>query len=126
MTLIGQHAAVPTVPHDEKASATMSDKTLELYIKDGCPFCHKVLSFMDKNGIELPLHNISRSEEDLDRLVEVGGKRQVPCLFVDGAPMYESNDIIDYLANEFAADSAVADEMAPAGGACTIGGGCSF
>ena len=32
-----------------------------------------------------------------DELVRVGGKGQVPCLFVDGEPMYESEDIIAYL-----------------------------
>lgn len=104
----------------------MAEKTLELYIKDGCPFCHKVLSFMKKNDIELPLHNISRSEEDLNHLVEVGGERQVPCLFIDGAPLYESGDIVAYLAKEFAVGATSADEAAPAGGVCTIGGGCSF
>ena len=34
-----------------------------------------------------------------EELVRVGGKRQVPCLFVDGTPMYESGDIVAYLAS---------------------------
>lgn len=25
---------------------------------------------------------------------DMGGKRQVPCLFIDGKPLYESSDII--------------------------------
>ena len=33
----------------------------------------------------------------MQTLMEVGGKRQVPCLFIDGAPLYESSDIIDWL-----------------------------
>ena len=32
-----------------------------------------------------------------DELVRVGGKMQVPCLFIDGNPMYESLDIIQWL-----------------------------
>ena len=84
----------------------MAEKNLELYIKNGCPYCHKVLAFMDANGIELPLHNIDESDADRERLVEVGGKRQVPCLFIDGKAMYESDDIIAYMGKEFSAAAA--------------------
>ena len=31
------------------------------------------------------------------RLLEVGGKQQVPCLFIDGEPLYESADIIRWI-----------------------------
>ena len=34
-----------------------------------------------------------------DELVQLGGKSQVPCLFIDGKPLYESGDIIDWLQN---------------------------
>ena len=34
----------------------MAEKNLELYIKNGCPYCHKVLAFMDGNGIAAPQH----------------------------------------------------------------------
>lgn len=105
----------------------MAEKNLELYIKNGCPYCHKVLAFMDANDVELPLHNIDESDADRERLVEVGGKRQVPCLFIDGKAMYESDDIIAYLGKEFSATAAGEKGDAPAAGAsCTIGGGCSF
>ena len=30
-------------------------------------------------------------------LIQVGGKQQVPCLFIDGKPLYESLDIIRWL-----------------------------
>ena len=49
--------------------------------------------------------------------------------FVDGAAMYESNDIIAYLSKTFDVDhvdSSEKNDAAPAGGSCTIGGGCSF
>lgn len=76
-------------------------KDLQLYVKNGCPYCAKVEGFMEKNDIELPTHNISTSEDDLNFLVENGGKRQVPCLFVDGKAMYESDDIVFFLGKEF-------------------------
>lgn len=104
---------------------------LELYVKNGCPWCHKVLSFMAANDIELPLHNIDESEADRERLVEVGGKRQVPCLFIDGKALYESSDIISYLTEHVvegeAKEAAPATEPAPAAGAhCALDGHCSF
>ena len=30
----------------------------ELYVKTSCPYCAKVESFMESNGIELQTHNI--------------------------------------------------------------------
>lgn len=71
---------------------------LELYMFDTCPFCRRVLKYLDESGrTDVELHNIHKSEADRQRLVAVGGMEQVPCLFVDGVPMYESLDIIDWL-----------------------------
>ena len=73
----------------------------ELFYKPTCPFCVKVLTFMDEHGIKLPLRDISSEPEARKTLERVGGKVQVPCLFIDGKPMYESDDIIAYLGNAF-------------------------
>lgn len=71
---------------------------LELYMFDTCPFCRRVLKYLDESGrTDVELHNIHKNEADRQRLIEVGGVEQVPCLFVDGVPMYESLDIIDWL-----------------------------
>ena len=79
-------------------------KQLDLYYYDECPYCQKVLRAMRNLGIEnkITLKNILRSQEAANTLVRVGGKRQVPCLFIDGDPMYESDDIVAYLTREFA------------------------
>ena len=78
--------------------------TFELYYYETCPYCQKVLRAMHELGIEdaIALKNIHRDAEADATLVRVGGKRQVPCLFVDGEPMYESDDIVAYLKREFA------------------------
>lgn len=73
---------------------------LKLYYKPECPFCKKVLRFMEKNDIELELKNI-HDEENKKFLVENGGMNQVPCLFIDGKAMYESDDIIEFLKEKF-------------------------
>lgn len=71
---------------------------LELYKFETCPYCRRVLDFIEQNGwTDIELHDIHKNESDRQRLIEVGGKEQVPCLFIDGQPMYESLDIIDWL-----------------------------
>ena len=111
---------------------TTTARDLQLYVKDDCPYCHKVLDFMASVGIKLPLRNISSDPDARAYLIEHGGKRQVPCLFVDGEALYESDAIIAYLGRAFgqvasadAATSSHDEGAAPQGGACSIdGAGC--
>lgn len=56
---------------------------------------------MRQHDIELPLRDITSEPGARDELIRVGGKAQVPCLFIDGAPLYESDDIIAYLSKAF-------------------------
>lgn len=71
---------------------------LELYKKDTCPYCRRVMSYIEQSGrADVEYRDILESEESHRRLVEVGGKQQVPCLFIDGDPLYESMDIINWL-----------------------------
>lgn len=70
---------------------------LELYKRDTCPYCQRVMAVIDQLGSPVEMHDIERNPADLERLVAVGGKRQVPCLFIDGQPLYESADIIQWL-----------------------------
>ena len=67
-----------------------------LYYRPTCPYCVKVLSFMNGAGIELELRNI-QDPAIARELVAIGGKQQVPCLVIDGKALYESDDIIAYL-----------------------------
>jgi len=72
---------------------------LLLYYRPTCPFCRKVLAFLDENNISLELRDISEDEKNLQDLVKIAGKQQVPCLFIDGNPMFESDDIVGWLKN---------------------------
>ena len=70
----------------------------DLYILETCPYCKKVMSFMDENGVKYNKIDISEKSAE-DALIQTGGKRQVP-FFIDrdrSIQMYESNDIIEYL-----------------------------
>ncbi len=69
---------------------------LTLYYKKACPFCQRVLAFMDENGINLDKRDTLQPGNQND-LVRVGGKKQVPCLVINGKALYESADIIAYM-----------------------------
>ncbi|HUY05222.1 MAG TPA: glutaredoxin domain-containing protein [Candidatus Paceibacterota bacterium] len=71
---------------------------LTLYVKTGCPFCHKVLDVADALGVTFDEKNIA-DDAIAAELIARGGKRQVPYL-VDTdrtIEMYESDDIVAYL-----------------------------
>ena len=71
---------------------------LELYKFDSCPYCRKVMRFIDETGrTDIVYRDIHKDAGAREMLITIGGKEQVPCLFIDGKPMYESDDIIEWL-----------------------------
>ncbi|SFM14783.1 glutaredoxin family protein [Halanaerobium salsuginis] len=72
---------------------------LTLYYFPTCPYCQKVTKFIEKNNLneKIEFKNINQDTKAEKELIETGGKRQVPCLFIDGEPLYESDDIINWL-----------------------------
>ena len=72
--------------------------TLELFKHDTCPYCRRVMDFIEAAGrTDIHYQDIRKSPEAAERLLSVGGKMQVPCLFIDDEPLYESMDIIKWL-----------------------------
>jgi glutaredoxin 3 len=71
---------------------------LELFKFGSCPFCVRVLGKIKSLGIEgIRLRDTQQEAGANAELIERGGKRQVPCLFIDGQPLYESGDINNWL-----------------------------
>ena len=71
---------------------------IDLYILETCPYCKKVMKFLDENNFKYNKVDISDKASE-DALIQMGGKRQVPFI-VDNdrnIQMYESDDIIEYL-----------------------------
>lgn len=66
-----------------------------MFFKPTCPFCLKVIDYIEINEIKVDLTDINDNVNASD-LVKIGGKRQVPCLLIDGKPLYESDDIIKW------------------------------
>ena len=80
----------------------MSEKDLMLYINPNCPFCRKVMKYMDESGIEgVPTKDV-REDGVRDELRGIGGKTQVPALVIDGEALYESDAIIEWMEGELA------------------------
>lgn len=70
----------------------------DLYILQTCPYCKKVIEFMDENNVKYSLVDVSDPEK-YNELIEIGGSAQVPFLVdcENNVKLYESDEIIDYL-----------------------------
>lgn len=95
---------------------------LKLYVLPNCPYCAKVDAFLDEHDASIEHLDVTQGSNGED-LVRIGGKRQCPCLLIDGKPLYESGDIVKYLAGRLGVEAP--DELAAKGGACRFvpGGG---
>lgn len=87
----------PAVPH-----------TLVLYQFAACPYCQRVLRRLPDLGLEVQLRDTARDRAAAADLRAATGGSQVPCLFIDGVPMLESADILDFLEAHAAARRAAA------------------
>jgi len=77
-------------------------KQLNLYVRDYCMYCNRVLQAVDHFGIEIEVRNIWQNPEYERMLIGATGRRSVPVLEIvenDAASswMPESEDIIRYL-----------------------------
>lgn len=75
---------------------------INLYYLSTCPYCKKVIDFLDSNNIEYKLLDINE-HENFNKLLKIGKKRQIPFIIDTntGNVMYESADIIEYLSKEY-------------------------
>ena len=71
---------------------------LELFVLETCPYCIRVMDFLNKENMKYKKIDISNKESE-ESLIQIGGKRQVPFLIDTerNIQMYESKDIIEYL-----------------------------
>ena len=74
----------------------MTNPHVVLYHDLPCPYCKRVRDFLASENIQIPMKDIMADPEYWNELLTVGGKGQVPCLFIDGKPLYESLDIIEW------------------------------
>jgi glutaredoxin len=53
-------------------------KTPTLYIKPGCPWCREALSFFSQHGVEVEVRDVSASQQNMRRMVEISGQSKTP------------------------------------------------
>jgi len=79
----------------------MAEPTLDFYYFETCPYCQKVLNVIHELNIVVNYKDIYEDTNNMQKLMYITGKKTVPCLFIDGNPMHESRDIMEWLrANE--------------------------
>ncbi len=74
-----------------------------LYVKNGCPWCQRVLDFAQRHEIVFEQIKNKNDSGVMEELIQRGGKSQYP-YFVDTdakIEMYESQDIIEYLSKKY-------------------------
>jgi glutathione S-transferase len=84
---------------------------IELFHKQDCPFSARVREFIDEKHLrnQIEFHDVDEGKSTRARLVGLAGKEQVPCLVLDGEPILESEDIMQWLDTNLAhRDSSVA------------------
>ena len=78
-----------------------NDTQYKLYIGPTCPYCLKVMNHMAEHDIKIEAVDVWSDSTQMAELIQLTGKRQVPCLVINGEPMLESSDIIEYLSKNF-------------------------
>nr|WP_276613583.1 glutathione S-transferase N-terminal domain-containing protein [Pseudomonas sp. B707] len=94
-------------PAAAQAQVDAAAKDLTLYQFHACPFCVKTRRSLRSLNVPVALKDAKNNEQDRQTLLEQGGKIKVPCLRIEENGqttwMYESNTIIEYLNQRFAA-----------------------
>ena len=75
----------------------MKAPLLELYYFDSCPYCQRVLNIINELKIKVDYKDIHDDINEMHKLLYITGRKTVPCLFINGDPMHESLDIINWL-----------------------------
>ncbi len=87
---------------------SLDGKTIKLYIKyekpvlvlyysPSCGYSQKVVRYLKQIHKTVPMKNVINDREAKEELRKFGGIMQVPCLLIDGKPLYESDLIIQWL-----------------------------
>lgn len=51
-----------------------------LYIKPGCPWCREAVAYLQHNGVDYDVRDVTRSTADYQRMIAVSGQTLTPTL----------------------------------------------
>jgi len=90
---------------EDQSKVDQETKILKLYQFYACPFCLKTRRAIKRLNLKVETRNAQAEGEFRKELELNGGKIKVPCLKIEGdveaSWLYESNDIIKYLDEQF-------------------------
>ncbi len=73
------------------------DRQLVLFGHDYCGYCVRVNRALERLGVEVEQRNLLVDPAHRQQLRARTSRTQVPCLFIDDVPLFESLDIIAWL-----------------------------
>lgn len=93
----------PTIARQVETPSVKEDVDFELilYGRSSCPYCARVDRVIQELNLEdrFTRRNTGYGSEWRSDLRDRTGSTQVPCLFINGEPMFESLDIIEWIRN---------------------------
>ena len=95
MSFFSRLFGAPDVP--SAVPSPDQDRELVLYKFDSCPYCVRVMVKAKALGLELEMRDTRRDRAHHEEMVKRTGRTQVPLLFIDGQPLWESADINAWL-----------------------------
>ncbi len=71
--------------------------SLLLYYSSSCWHSRKVLDYLEENHLSLPMKDVSVDKKAKEELQLKGGLLIVPCLLINGQPLYDDTTIIQWI-----------------------------
>lgn len=70
---------------------------LVLFKYNSCPACRRTMRAAEQLGLDLEMRDTQKDRSAALEHQEKTGRSTVPCLYIDGTPLFESADIIAWL-----------------------------
>ena len=93
---------------DAQKEVDVQTEKMALYQFQQCPFCVKTRRQIRRLALNIETRDAQHNPEHREELLQGGGQIKVPCLKIvdengNDSWMYESNEILEYLQDRFAA-----------------------
>lgn len=97
MNLLGLLAALALFFSSTPAVAMECPSSAVLYYSPECWHSQKLLETLNQMNVTLPMKDVSADKAAKEELRTKGGLMQVPCLFIDGKPLYNDEEILKWI-----------------------------
>ncbi len=78
-------------------ASQVAPPTVVLYYTPQCRYSQEVLQYLNQVHKTVPMVNVENNAQGKEELRKAGGAMRVPCLVIDGEPLYDSDAIIRWL-----------------------------